>query len=188
MFQKSKSICAKPTNNRKRILIMSGKTSVGERPRALEGMFSAIGAGFVFILFGIIYITTPGIWQRIIDFLSNLTTTVVPNIPSVYLPVPIHPNAHAVLYDAVFRFCLGVGILQIVILALRFGLRSPVFRASETVGNLVFWFGAAYLVNTHLNSTTTTNTWFAFWAGILIILGISLIARSLVLLAVRHRR
>ncbi len=167
---------------------MSGKATVGERPRALEGMLSAVGIGLVFILFGIIYITTPSIWERIVDFFSNMTTTIVPNTPSIYLPVPIHPNAHAVLYDAVFRFCLGVGIIQIVILGLRAGLRSSINGMSETVGNLVFWFGAAYLVNTYLNSTTTTGTWFVFWAGILIVLGLSLIARALVLLTRRFRR
>ncbi len=167
---------------------MSGRTNAGERPRALEGMLSAIGIVFVFILFAVIYITTPGIWERIVDFFSNMTTTLVPNLPGIYLPVPIHPNAHAVLYDAVFRFSLGVGILQIVILGLRAGLRSSLNGISETVGNLVFWFGATYLVSTYLNSTTTTRTWFVFWAGILIVLGLSLIARALVLLTRKFRR
>lgn len=166
---------------------MSERTSISERPKALEGLLSAIGVGFVFILFGIIYITTPGIWGSIVEFFSNMTTTVVPNT-SVYLPVPIHPNAHAVLYDAVFRFCLGVGILQIIILALRLGLHSLISRTAETVGNLVFWFGAVYLVSTYLNETTTTSTWFIYWAGILVVLGLSLIVRALVLLAGRARR
>src|SRR5512136_1114223 len=152
---------------------MSGKTSVSERPKALEGLLSAVGVGFLFILIGVIYITTPGIWERIVDFFSNMTTAVVPNT-SIYLPVPIHPNVHAVLYDAVFRFSIGIGILQIVILGVRLGLRSTISGIAETVGNLVFWFGAGYLVNTYLNARTTTNIWFTFWAGIIVILGLSL--------------
>ena len=108
-----------------RVQRMSGKASVSERPKALEGLLSAVGVGFLFILIGVIYITTPGVWERIVDFFSNMTTTVVPNT-SIYLPVPIHPNAHAVLYDALFRFSIGVGILQIVILGLRLGLRSTI--------------------------------------------------------------
>ena len=167
-----------------RVRRMSKKTSENEKPKALEGLLSAVGVGFVFILIGIIYITTPGIWDRIVDFFSNMTTTAVPNT-TVYLPVPIHPNAHTVLYDALFRFTIGVGILQIVILGLRLGLGSTITRTAETVGNLVFWFGAAYLINTYLNATTTMNIWFTFWAGILVVLGLSLIARALVLLAKR---
>jgi hypothetical protein len=169
------------------VLRMSERTKVGDRPRALEGLLSAVGVGFVFILIGIIYISTPGIWGSIVDFFNNMTTTAVPNT-SIYLPVPIHPNAHAVLYDALFRFSIGVGILQIIILGLRLGLRSTISRTAETVGNLVFWFGVAYLVNTYLNGTTTTNIWFTFWAGILVVLGLSLIARALVLLARRAIR
>jgi hypothetical protein len=54
------------------------------------------------------------------------------------------------------------------------------------MGNLVKWFGGAYLVTTYLNNTTTISRWFMFWAGILIILGLSLIVRALVLLAKRR--
>jgi len=39
-----------------------------------------------------------------------------------------------------------VGILQLMILALRAVVRSRIGRIAETVGNLVFWLGAAYIV------------------------------------------
>jgi hypothetical protein len=90
-----------------------------------------------------------------------------------------------VLYGAVFQFCLGLGILQVILLALRFLLHSPIGKTAETVGNLVFWLGASYLVITYLNSTTTMSKWFVFWAGILMIVGLSFVARAFVLLAKR---
>jgi hypothetical protein len=75
--------------------------------------------------------------------------------------------------------------LQILMLALRLVLRSPTRRTAETVGNLVFWFGATYLIITLLNDATTVDTWFMFWAAIIVVLGVSLIARALVLFARR---
>jgi len=158
-----------------------------ESHKAQEGLLSAIAVGFVFILIGIIYITTSGLWDSVVAFFGNLTATVVPGT-EIYLPMPTNPSVHAVFYGALFHLCLGLGILQIIVLALRFVLRSSISNAAETVGNLVFWFGAAYLVNTYLNQTTNVNTWFIFWTGMLIISGLSLIARALVLLARRAQR
>jgi hypothetical protein len=72
-------------------------------------------------------------------------------------------------------------------LILRFTWQSPIGKTAETMGNLVFWFGSAYLVATYLNSTTTMSKWFVFWAGALVILGLSFVARSFVLLAKRKK-
>jgi len=167
---------------------MNEKPSVLTRShKAQEGLLSAIAVGFVFILIGIIYITTSGLWDSVVAFFGNLETTVVPGT-DIYLPIPINPSAHTVLYGALFHLCLGLGVLQIIILALRFALGSSISNTAETVGNLLFWFGAAYLVNTYLNQTTNVNTWFIFWTWMLIISGLSLIARALVLLARRAQR
>jgi hypothetical protein len=51
---------------------------------------------------------------------------------------------------------------------------------AEGLGDTVFWFGAAYLVQTLLVDTTK---WFEFWAGILTLIGVSLIARGVFLAA-----
>ena len=68
---------------------------------------------------------------------------------------------------------------------MRIMMNSPINKTAETVGNLVYWFGAAYMVTTYLNITTTTSEWFVFWAGILIMLGLSFIARAFVLIVKR---
>jgi hypothetical protein len=64
-------------------------------------------------------------------------------------------------------------------------LHSPIRRTAETVGNLVFWLGTSYLVTTYLNESATINQWFVFWAGIIVFVGLSLIARGFVLLTRR---
>ena len=89
------------------------------------------------------------------------------------------------LYIAVFQFFLGLGILEIVILALRIALNSPLPRKAETIENMVFGFGTSYLVITYLVNMTIISEWFVFWAGIILIVGLSLVARAFVLLAGR---
>ncbi len=64
-------------------------------------------------------------------------------------------------------------------------MNSPISKTAETMGNLVYWFGAGYLITTYLNSTTDISDWFVFWAGILVILGLSFVARAFVLLIKR---
>jgi hypothetical protein len=155
--------------------------------KARERVYSAISAGAFFILLGIVYVINlpSNLWNALINFLGNFTFAQVPTIAGLYLPAPISPASHAVLYGAVLQVCIGLGILQIIMLVLRFTSQSPIGKTAETMGNLVYWFGSAYLVATYLNSTTTISKWFVYWAGILIILGLSFIARSFVLLAKR---
>ena len=151
-----------------------------------ERMFSAISAGSFLILLGIVFVINlpANIFDAIFDFFGSFSLTQVPTT-GIYLPAPIAPNVHTVVYEALFQFCIGLGILQVIFLFLRIVINSPINKTAETMGNLVYWFGAAYLVTTYLNSTTDTSKWFVFWAGILIILGLSFVARAFVLLAKR---
>jgi hypothetical protein len=82
---------------------------------------------------------------------------------------------------------LAVGILQIIFLSLRLWIRSPIKRITETLGNLVFWLGGAGVANVFL-LTGTQNGWFQFWAGLLLVLGISLIARFAVYLVTMYTK
>jgi hypothetical protein len=76
--------------------------------------------------------------------------------------------------------------VEAAILVLRFIFQSPISRKAETISNVVFWFGSSYLIITYLNNNATINTWFVFWTGIILIFGLSLIARAFVLLAGRQ--
>jgi len=145
-----------------------------------DGLFSVVAVGAVLILIGIVFASTPNIFNDVGEFFSDFTVVQVPDM-SISLAAPAHPANHAELYGAVALFSLGVGVLQILMLALRLVLSSPIGKTAETVGNLVFWFGTSYLIMTLLNSATTLETWFAFWAATLVVLGASMIARALVL-------
>ena len=151
-----------------------------------ESVLNAISVGTVFILLGLVYVLAlpTSLWDRVVGFFGSLTTRPFPGT-SISLPVPINPGAHAVFYTAIFQFCLGVALLQILILAIRVIWKSPVKRTAETTGNLVFWFGASFIVATFLNASTNTSMWFAFWGAFLIIAGFSLLARVAVILLKR---
>jgi len=149
-----------------------------------EGILSAVSVGAVFILIGLIFVATPGLWEKIVSFFNDFTTTQVPGM-GISLPAPAVPAAHAQLYVAVSQFSVGLVILEILLVAMRLIARSPTRRLAQEVGNLVFWLGVVYLINTFLNDATTLSIWFGFWAGVLVVLGLSLIARALVLLAKR---
>jgi hypothetical protein len=181
-----KVICTTAQDNREKGNKLSESSSAHTRPyKAREGIFSAISVGAVFILIGVIYVATlpVSLWEKVVAFFNSFSTLQVST--GIYLPAPAVPAAHTVLYNAVFQFCLGLGILQVILLALRLAWHSPIGRTAETIGHLVFWLGASYLVFTFLNSATTLETWFMFWAAIIVVLGVSLIARALVLFARR---
>jgi hypothetical protein len=152
-----------------------------------EGLIGAVYIGLIFILLALIYfINLPhNIWNSFVNFFGSFVLAQVPRT-SFSLPAPFNPGAYTVLYNAVFQFCLGIGILEISILALRIVMHSPLPRKAETIENVVFWLGTSYLAITYLVNMTLRSEWFVFWAGIILIAGLALVARSFVLLAGRH--
>jgi hypothetical protein len=183
-----KVICTTTQNNQEKGDKLTKNSSARSHPYVpREGVVSAIAVGAIFILIGIVYVATlpASLWDEVVAFFNSFNITQVASI-GISLPAPINPAAHVVLYRAVFQFCLGVGVLQVLLLGLRLLLHSPISKTAETVGNFVFWFGTAYLVFTFLNNAITLETWFMFWAAILALLGVSMIARAFVLFARRY--
>lgn len=164
---------------------MNENSGAPVHPKWREGIFSSISIGAFFILIGVIFITTNGLWDKILNFFNNLTFAEFART-GIFLPAPEFPAAHSVLYGAVFNFCVGLIIIQILILMLRLLFDSPLRKTAETAGNLVFWIGASYLAFTYLNLETTLNSWFVFWTGIIIVVGLSWLFRALILLAGRR--
>jgi len=157
------------------------------RNRSLhEGLITALSIGGFFIIIGLVFALTPGISQKTNAFFSDITTVIYPlgSSSTVNLPAPANPAAHLGFYTAVMSFLLGVGILQIVILALRLWAKSSIRRIAETVGNVIFWLGAVVMANIFLLAGTL-NGWFQFWSALIILIGVSLIARFFVHLAKR---
>lgn len=152
-----------------------------ERPTGYsEAVFSALSAGFFLVLVGTIFVITPNLFAKIIDFFQSFTIVRVPNTP-VHLPAPAFPRTHTIVYSAGAQFSLVWGMFQIVVLVIRFVARSPLSKKAETAGNLVFWLGTNILVRTFLTELTTRTTWFAFWTTILMLVGVSLIVRAIIL-------
>jgi hypothetical protein len=152
-----------------------------------ESVLSALYIGSIFIALGLIYYASlpNSLFLDVINFFNGLTLARVPDT-QIYLPAPIAPASYADLYLAVFQFCLIIGIVEVVVLVLRFLFDSPINRKAETISNIVFWFGVSYLTMTYLVYGATINKWFVFWIGVIIIFGLSLIARAFALLAKRQ--
>ncbi len=152
-----------------------------------ESILSAIYIGTIFITLGVIYyIHLPkSLFLDIINFFSSIDLARVPDT-AIYLPAPVAPALYSDLFLAAFQFAIAIGIVEVIVLVLRFLFDSPIKRKAETIANIVFWFGASYLVYTYLVEAATINKWFVFWTGIIIIVGLSLVARAFVLLAKRQ--
>lgn len=153
-----------------------------------EGLITALSIGGFLIILGLVFAVTPGISQQTNNFFSDLTTVTFPfgNPGStVSLLAPAHPADHQGFYAAVMNFLIGVGVLQIVILVLRLAMHSRIRRIAQSVGDLIFWLGAAVVANVFL-LTGTQSGWFQFWSSLIVIIGVSLVARFFVYLAKRH--
>jgi len=151
-----------------------------------ENLITATYIGLIFILLAVLYFINvhTNLWGKFVNFLGTFVLATVPGT-SISLPAPSNPSAYTALYNAAFQFCLGIGVLEIAILMLRTWLNSPFPRKAETIENIVFWLGTSYLVATYLVNITIISEWFVFWAGIVLIGGLSLVARAFVLMAKR---
>jgi hypothetical protein len=153
-----------------------------------ENLLTAIYIGSIFIILAVIYIAhlPNSLWDRIVEFFMSLTLAPVPG-SGIALPAPSNPAAlgNVELYTAGFQFAIALGAVEIVVLLLRIWMHSPVSRKAETLENIVFWLGASYLIITYLVNMSIAAEWFVFWAGIILIFGLSLVTRSFVLLAKR---
>jgi hypothetical protein len=157
-------------------------TQTHQEHRHGDGFITALAFGGFLIIVGLIFSLTPDLWQKITEFFNNLTKTSYPfggPTSTISFPAPANPAAHQALYTALLQFDAAFGVLQVIILGLRIQMHSRTRRIAETLGNAVFWFGAAVLVNIFL-LTGTLSGWFEYWAALIVIVGVSLIARAIV--------
>jgi len=152
-----------------------------------EGLITALAWGGFLIIVGVVFGLTPGIGSAIGEFFSDLTGVTYPGVhgTTIMLPAPANPASHQTVYQAVFSFMLAIGVLQIVILAARLLVRSPVKRIAETVGNLIWWVGGAVAAYVYLMAGTVSG-WFTFWPILIILAGVSLIVQGVIRIAYRR--
>ena len=146
-----------------------------------ESIFTAISVGFFLLLVGIIFVITPNLFDKILDFFKDFALVDIKNSNWV-LPAPASASNHLLVYEAVAQFSFALAVFEVVMLALRFVFPSSWGKRAENVGNLVFWLGAGFLIQTFLLETTQ---WFVFWSTIIMLIGVSLIARAGVMAASR---
>jgi len=156
-----------------------------------EGILSAVSVGFFLILIGTIFVTTPNLLNKIVTFLNDFGVVKVGNT-NIYIPAPQHLGNHIDVYLAAREFSLVWGVFLIAMLGARFLFDSPLRRKAENIGDIVFWLGVTYLIQTFLVAPTQTSIidvtkWFEFWAAVVMFIGVSLIARAIFLAAVRAR-
>jgi hypothetical protein len=137
------------------------------------------------------FVTTPNLLDKVVTFLSHFNVVQVGNT-NIYVPAPEHLGDHIDVYLAAREFSLVWGVFLIAMLGARFLLDSPLRRKAENIGDIVFWLGATYLIQTFLVAPTQTSAidvtkWFEFWAAVVMFIGVSLIARAIFLAAVRAR-
>ena len=147
--------------------------------------------GFFLVLIGLLLITTPKLSDNVVQFLSHFKVSQV-GTTNMYIPWPENLGTNTDVYLAARQFSLVWGVFLIAMLAARFVFGSRLRRKAENIGDVVFWLGTAYLIQTHLVQPTETSFvdvtgWFQFWATIIMLIGVSLIARAIFLAAARAR-
>jgi hypothetical protein len=139
-----------------------------------------ISFGAFLIIIAVIYLRTPGLMSDIRAFVTDFHLVEVYQNFQWFVPSTNHP----MLYAAAEQFCFAFGLVQILILGLEFAGRSSTHRKAETFSSVVFWLGAAYVLRLLSQGALS---WLSFIAGLIILVGISIVARALVLVfAPRH--
>jgi hypothetical protein len=131
--------------------------------------------GFFLILIGSIWMATPNLTEKLADFfddfhLQNLSEHIV-------FPAPEHQYNHLEVYTAAMQFCLVFGAFQILILILRFVLYEPLNKKADTISGIVFWFSAGFFL--YMLASESIG-WFGFLAGLIISVGLMIIASNFV--------
>ena len=160
---------------------MNGSSSTIPR-RYREGLLSAVSVGFFFILAGAIFITNPNLPGNVVEFFQPQNFEVV-RVPStqVYLPAPKLPNeTYVTIYPAVGLFSLLWAFFEIAMLIIRVFAGSPLRKKVDGTSNVAFWLGAYYLIGLFLDETVTQPRWFAFWAAIVVLIGVTLLVRAVI--------
>jgi len=149
------------------------------RRREGRDWFGLVEFGFFLILIGSIFLVTPNFFNRAENFFKDFETREI--YPNVFLPAPKseHPGA----YTIIMYFCLVFGLFEIVILALRFAVKSPMGKKADTVCGIVFWLGAAIFAS--MLVTGGSANWFPFIGGLIVSIGLAIVVRSFIALVSR---
>jgi hypothetical protein len=147
-----------------------------------EGMLGAISVGLFLLLVGFLFISIPDLFNDLVRFATGFTSEKIGS-SNIYLPIPKDLSSYENIYAAAREFSVIWGVFLVAMIGARLILGSSTRRLAQNVGDIVFWLGSAYLIQVYLVASTqaltiNTNTWLAFWALVIALIGISLIIRA----------
>lgn len=137
------------------------------------GWIGTLSVGLFVLAVGFVWMLTPNSYDEVVGFVKDFELKNVTE--HVRLPAP--RSNHPVLYTALMQLCIAVGIIQIVILSLRFAFHESLDKKADTVGGLGFWFGAAFFLNMLANGALS---WFGFIASIIVCVGLLVMLSNIV--------
>lgn len=132
---------------------------------------STINIGVFIILLGVIWIITPNLGGKIINFFRDFHMVEVSS--NLFLPAPA--SNHPVLYKAVANLMLIFGMFQLVILGLRTIFRDSLQRKIDTISGMVFLLALSLFLSMLANGAIG---WFGFIGGFLICIGLSIVTSA----------
>jgi len=153
-------------------------TEAERRRRERRDDLALVNVGFFLFLIGLIYALNPGVAGEVVDFFRDLRLT--PVVPGVLLPAP--GGNHPGLYYPLSEFSFVYGIFHVAILAARFVIGSPLSQKASTVSGIIFWPGLGFFFLILGNGTIA---WFEFVTGVIILIGLGLVAQGAALAAGR---
>lgn len=121
------------------------------------------------------FLVLPNFFSHVENFVKSFNQTEVSPSSGVFLPTPTGDNTE--VYRAIMYFCLVFGMFQIIILILRFAMKSSVGRKAGTFGGIVFWLGAGFFASMFV--TDGNEKWFLFLAGLVVSIGLAIMVGSL---------
>lgn len=149
--------------------------------REQKDLIDIITFGLFIILIGIIFLFTPNLMNKILIFFKDLEFRGYTSF--IYLPYP--KSEHPILFNTLYNFCLFFAIIHIPILAARFILKDPIDKKAGAFSGLIFWFGAAYIINSLLEKNID---WSAFIGYLIVLIGITLVINNSIKISVYFAR
>ncbi|MEM4720945.1 MAG: hypothetical protein QXT73_02620 [Candidatus Methanomethylicaceae archaeon] len=147
---------------------------MGKRQEEEMNKLGIISLGFFLVLLGLVWILTPDIGEHLRAFLSQENWRISKVGQRLFFP---EPNTHyPVLYNTASYFCFAFGAFQIVILLLRVVLHNPLNKIGETLSEAIFWMGMSFFFGMLASNALG---WFGLFAGFLMLVGASIITKSI---------
>lgn len=151
------------------------------RRRREDDFAGAISFGAFLILLAVLYLANPSLPNEAMAFVRD------------FRPVEISQNFwwlepssnHPVLYSAAEQFCYLFGFVQVAILGLKIAKRSSIREKARSFSDIIFWLGASYGFGM---LSSGALAWIPFLGVLIVLIGISIVARSTVLLIAFRRQ